>query len=246
MTTQLVLDALEQAIWTRQRSDQSVEHVVAHSDRGSQYTSIRYTERLAEAGIAASVGSVGDSYDNALAEAVNSLVQGRSDPSPRTLAHHRCRRVRHRRVDRLVQPPPPARVLRRHPTSRARGRVLRSTPSPATRRAHRLRQSPDMPGGFTLGSPLEKSPDIPGGFTGGFRPCRGLVFRALRARRGDGKFRRVGGCIAVRQRWFPRQLWTCLRWCGMLSACVPVHPDPSMVPCEVPPVQRTVGPACSE
>ena len=50
-----------------------MEHVVAHSDRGSQYTSIRYTERLAEAGIAASVGSVGDSYDNALAEAVNSF-----------------------------------------------------------------------------------------------------------------------------------------------------------------------------
>jgi len=75
MTTQLVLDALEQAIWTRQRFDQSVEHVVAHSDRGSQYTSIRYTERLAEAGIAAYVGSVGDSYDNALAEAVNSLYK---------------------------------------------------------------------------------------------------------------------------------------------------------------------------
>ena len=72
MTTQLVLDALEQAILTRQRAGQSVEHVVAHSDRGSQYTSIRHTERLAEAGIAASVGSVGDSYDNALAEAVNS------------------------------------------------------------------------------------------------------------------------------------------------------------------------------
>jgi putative transposase len=75
MTTELVLDALEQAIWSRQRYDQSVEHVVAHSDRGSQYTSIRYTERLAEAGIAASVGSVGDSYDNALAEAVNSLYK---------------------------------------------------------------------------------------------------------------------------------------------------------------------------
>ena len=75
MTTQLVLDALEQAIWTRQRHDQTVEHVVAHSDRGSQYTSIRYTERLTEAGIAASVGSVGDSYDNALAESVNSLYK---------------------------------------------------------------------------------------------------------------------------------------------------------------------------
>ena len=75
MNTQLVLDALEQAIWTRERSGQSLEHVVAHSDRGSQYTSIRYSKRLAEVGIAASVGSVGDSYDNALAESVNSLYK---------------------------------------------------------------------------------------------------------------------------------------------------------------------------
>src|SRR6476660_1640625 len=75
MTTQLVLDALEQAIWTRQRAGQSVAHLVAHSDRGSQYVSVRYTERLAEAGIAASVGSVGSSYDNALAETINGLYK---------------------------------------------------------------------------------------------------------------------------------------------------------------------------
>jgi len=79
MTTQLVLDALEQAIWTRQRAgangDGSLESVVAHSDRGSQYTSIKYGERLGEAGIAASVGSVGDSFDNALAETINGLYK---------------------------------------------------------------------------------------------------------------------------------------------------------------------------
>jgi putative transposase len=63
MSTQLVLDALEQAVWTRQRDGGSLNSVVAHTDRGSQYTSIRYTERLAAAGIAASVGAVGDSYD---------------------------------------------------------------------------------------------------------------------------------------------------------------------------------------
>ncbi len=63
MTTQLVLDALEQAVWTRQREGRSLDSVVAHTDRGSQYTAIRYTERLAEAKIAASVGSVGSSYD---------------------------------------------------------------------------------------------------------------------------------------------------------------------------------------
>jgi putative transposase len=75
MTTQLVLDALEQAVWTRQRDGRSLDSVVAHTDRGSQYVSIRYTERLAEAGIAASVGTVGDSYDNALAETINGLYK---------------------------------------------------------------------------------------------------------------------------------------------------------------------------
>jgi transposase InsO family protein len=63
--TDFVLDALEQALY--ERRPQAGACLVAHSDRGSQYTSIRYTERLAEAGIEPSVGSVGDSYDNALA-----------------------------------------------------------------------------------------------------------------------------------------------------------------------------------
>jgi putative transposase len=75
MSTQLVLDALEQAIWTRQRASADLKGVVAHTDRGSQYTSIRYSERLQEAGIAGSVGSVGDSYDNALAETINGLYK---------------------------------------------------------------------------------------------------------------------------------------------------------------------------
>ena len=75
MSTQLVLDALEQAVWTREREGRSLESVVAHTDRGSQYTAIWYTERLAEANIAASVGSVGSSYDNALAESINGLYK---------------------------------------------------------------------------------------------------------------------------------------------------------------------------
>lgn len=75
MTTQIVLDALEQAVWTRQRDGRPLDSVVAHHDRGSQGVSIRDTERLAEAGIAASVGTVGDSYDNALAETVNGLYK---------------------------------------------------------------------------------------------------------------------------------------------------------------------------
>ena len=75
MSTQLVLDALEQAVWTRQRVGASLDSVVAQTDRGSQCVSIRYTERLDEAGIAASVGTVGDSYDNALAETINGLYK---------------------------------------------------------------------------------------------------------------------------------------------------------------------------
>ena len=66
-----VLDALEQAVHQRQPGS----GLVHHSDRGSQYLSIRYTERLAEAGIEPSVGSVGDSYDNALAETINGLFK---------------------------------------------------------------------------------------------------------------------------------------------------------------------------
>ena len=73
MTTEFVLDALEQALYDRQPDPEDV--LIHHSDRGSQYVSIRYSERLAEAGIAPSVGSKGDSYDNALAETINGLYK---------------------------------------------------------------------------------------------------------------------------------------------------------------------------
>jgi transposase InsO family protein len=73
MHTDFVLDALEQALYARQpERDSSLVH---HSDRGSQYVSIRYSERLAEAGVEPSVGSKGDSYDNALAETINGLYK---------------------------------------------------------------------------------------------------------------------------------------------------------------------------
>ena len=71
LRTDLALDALEQALWSRPDADE----LVHHSDRGCQYLSIRYTERLADAGIEPSVGSVGDSYDNALAETVIGLYK---------------------------------------------------------------------------------------------------------------------------------------------------------------------------
>ena len=72
-TTDFVLDALEQALHARRPIDQ--DRLIHHSDRGSQYLSINYTERLDEAGINPSVGSVGDSYDNALAETVIGLFK---------------------------------------------------------------------------------------------------------------------------------------------------------------------------
>ena len=71
LRTDLVLDALEQALWSRH----GTKGLIHHSDHGSQYLSIRYTERLAAAGIEASAGSVGDSYDNALAETIIGLYK---------------------------------------------------------------------------------------------------------------------------------------------------------------------------
>jgi putative transposase len=71
LRSDLALDALEQALWARPDTDQ----LVHHSDRGVQYVSIRYTERLAEAGIEPSVGSRGDSYDNAMAETIIGLYK---------------------------------------------------------------------------------------------------------------------------------------------------------------------------
>jgi putative transposase len=73
LRAELALDALEMAIWTRQ--DAGLDELVHHSDRGVQYLSVRYTQRLADEGAVASVGSKGDSFDNALAEAVNSLYK---------------------------------------------------------------------------------------------------------------------------------------------------------------------------
>jgi putative transposase len=93
LRTDLALDALEMALWARRAV--RLEGLIHQSDRGVQYLAIRYTERLAEAGAVASVGSRGDSYDNALAESFNGLyktgctrrvVQDRADPPVRSLA----------------------------------------------------------------------------------------------------------------------------------------------------------------
>jgi putative transposase len=76
MKTALVLDALEQALWVRRQDGaQDLAGLVHHTDAGSQYTSIAFTERLAGAGVSGSVGTVGDAYDNALAESVIGLFK---------------------------------------------------------------------------------------------------------------------------------------------------------------------------
>lgn len=82
LRTDLALDALDMGLWTRQRASQDVTGLIHHSDRGVQYRAIRYTERLAEAEAVASVGSRGDSYDNAMAEALNSLFKAECIRNP--------------------------------------------------------------------------------------------------------------------------------------------------------------------
>jgi putative transposase len=82
LRTDLALDALDMGLWAWQRTGHDVAGLTHHSDRGVQYRAIRYTERLAEAEAVASVGSRGDSYDNAMAEALNSLFKAECIRNP--------------------------------------------------------------------------------------------------------------------------------------------------------------------
>lgn len=82
LRTDLALDALDMALWCRRRSGADLTGLVHHSDRGVQYRAIRYTQRLADAEAVASVGSKGDSYDNAMAEALNSLFKAECIRNP--------------------------------------------------------------------------------------------------------------------------------------------------------------------
>jgi putative transposase len=86
MTTPLVLDALNMAAWSRRHSD--LAGVTCHSDAGSQYTSIAYTERLDDIGAAPSIGTIGDSYDNAMAESVMGLFKTELHRNPAALAQN--------------------------------------------------------------------------------------------------------------------------------------------------------------
>ena len=86
MTAALVVDALNMAAWIRR--DVDIDGVICHSDAGSQYTSIAYTDRLAEVGAAPSIGTVGDSYDNAMAETTIGLFKTELHRNPDALARN--------------------------------------------------------------------------------------------------------------------------------------------------------------
>ena len=122
LVTDFVLDALEQAIYDR--CGDGDDGLVHHSDRGTQYLSMRYTDRLADAGIAPSVGSRGDSYDNALAESIIGLFKTEVIRRTRAVAPSRSRRIRDARLGGLVQSPPAARADWLRATGGIRGALL--------------------------------------------------------------------------------------------------------------------------
>jgi transposase InsO family protein len=142
-----VLDALEQALHDRRPLRRGA--LVHHSDRGSQYVSIKYTERLADAGIEPSVGSVGDSYDNALAETINGLYKAEIIHRRGAVAVVRGRRVRDVGMGRLVQQSPAAGAYRLHPAGRGRAALLRRAGSTSHGSVTQTKQPPANPGRFS-------------------------------------------------------------------------------------------------
>ncbi|AFE14499.1 transposase IS6110 [Mycobacterium tuberculosis RGTB423] len=149
MATSMVLDAIEQAIWTRQQEGVlDLKDVIHHTDRGSQYTSIRFSERLAEAGIQPSVGAVGSSYDNALAETINGLYKtelikpGKPWRSIEDVELATARWVdwfNHRRLYQYCGDVPPVEL---------EAAYYAPTPETSRRLRSQIRESPDSPGRF--------------------------------------------------------------------------------------------------
>ena len=130
MRTEMVLDAVEMA---RRGRGARIEGLTVHSDAGSQFTSIRYTERLAELGAAPSVGSVGDSYDNALAETVIGLYKRELIRGPRQGPWDSAADVELATLGMgaLAQPPAAAHLSGRRPARRVRGGLHCPTTRPA-------------------------------------------------------------------------------------------------------------------
>jgi putative transposase len=144
LRTDLALDALEMAIWRRRGR---LDGLVHHSDRGSQYLSIRYTERLAEAGAVTSVGSQRRLVRQRAGRDDHRAVQDRVDPPARRLEGDRRGRVRHLGVGRLVQPPPAPGADRLHPAGRVRGHIPKRG-EPQLPCSTQATESPVNPGRF--------------------------------------------------------------------------------------------------
>lgn len=143
-----VLDALEQAL--HERKPARGDGLIHHSDRGSQYVSIKYTERLAAAGIQPSVGSVGDSYDNALAESINALYKAELIHRRGPWRSFEAVVFATLRVGRLVQPSPVNGAARLHHAGRGRTTLLRFAGTSSASGVTRINLPPGFPGRFTL------------------------------------------------------------------------------------------------
>lgn len=170
--TDFVLDALEQALHDRRPVHKG--GLIHHSDRGGQYLSIRYTERLALAGIEPSVGSVGDSYDNApLGRFVSQIacqamlgrnhkwpLQSRSNPPAWPMENHGSGRVGNAQMGRLVQQSSSACPNRIHPTSRSRREVLCTAQHVRYGRMRRSNQPPANWGRFIMEASIQFDPSV--------------------------------------------------------------------------------------
>ena len=147
MRTDMVLDALEMARWSR---GTRLDGLRCHSDAGSQFTVVRYTERLAEIGAVPSIGSVADSYDNALAETVNGLYKTELIHRPdKGRGGRRRRRARDPRLGALVQHRTAPRLPRRRPTRRVRDRVTTLRSADPGERGNQKPEPPSHPGRFS-------------------------------------------------------------------------------------------------
>ena len=131
--TNLALDALNMAIYQRRRENIDTRGLVHHSDRGVQYRDVRYGQALAQCKAIASVGSTGDSYDNALAEALNSFIQSRTHLQQSTSRLHRSMarptrsRTRNLSLGPLVQHKPPSPRPGRNHTATSRKQIHNNT-----------------------------------------------------------------------------------------------------------------------
>lgn len=144
MRTEMVLDAIEMARWSRSRHHDDLR---CHSDAGSQFTSIRYGGRLVEIGATPSIGTVGDSYDNAPAETVNGYYKPNSSAEPHNPGRGRPSRISSSRprLGALAQHAAAPRLPRRRLAGRVRERVLCCPSRPRTARRNQIARASIKP-----------------------------------------------------------------------------------------------------